>query len=546
MVAALNRGGLGLALCSAAWSSSCGPPTEPPTTTPDPPPACAPYSDTGAQSIAIAAGSRQVSPGVPHTVSAQVTPADRTRPVRFALTDTDRVFLESALVETDADGVATTTLYAQGNASDTFALHAAVDCLWARAASFQIVGAPRATLFVTPIAPVSSRRVVDTWVVSAHPGLSCSDFEGNPPPDGDPRTEDDNRPGRPIELREVPAGINLAVTVRAEQFAGGCRNVFGLNANVDAYMDVDIVNRPMQLAGATLELAFSLDEETAFDTLFDELVFESAGSLIEGVTGGPEGALDLDAVLDAMQSSSQDAAAFAQARTERDWRSAVLADSQMTLVGAGLRDLTRQWMQTGLSRLTSPGALTARLTAPELPDETAELELLSMDEQLPSQLGFSAESLASFVSEPNDFLRIGLAMQWAPAPLLQDSAESAALAQFPEVQSLPEAMASAFGCGQMASTLVAASPDPNQGEAFPSCDVDCAEGLCRDAMVVLWQRVAVHPLESVQWSFTGAAQADVGSDAQPLALRGSSVNGIVRGATELSIPGTFEGRAAGD
>jgi hypothetical protein len=63
--------------------------------------------------------------------------------------------------------------------------------------------------------------------VSVHVDQTCDNLQGVPFPDGLRLTTSES----PVRIVGVPPEVPLALVVRAEQFAGGCRVVPALRAN---------------------------------------------------------------------------------------------------------------------------------------------------------------------------------------------------------------------------------------------------------------------------------------------------------------------------
>ena len=92
------------------------------------------------------------------------------------------------------------------------------------------------------------------------------------------------------------------------------------------------------------------------------------------------------------------------------------------------------------------------------------------------------------------------------------------------------------------SIIVAAGSVP--GEAFDGCDEACAVALCREAMGVLWARVADSALPAVPWEISGASRAQIDDAARPVRLDGNWIGTIsVADFGSSPIQGPFSGSA---
>ncbi|HWO11719.1 MAG TPA: hypothetical protein VNN80_19630, partial [Polyangiaceae bacterium] len=403
--------------------------------------------------------------------------------VRFALLgEAENAFVNPSLVETGPDGFAQTSLTALAAAS-RFTVRAAASRL---SVTREVVtlGASQATLLVSP--NYLGSRPVASWAASVHANVSCASLTGVPFPDGSLLTTGDS----PVRVSAIPAEVPLAVVVRAEHFAGGCRSVPALRANSETEVSIDVMDRPIQTANLALDVSFGVEATEAPNPALDELAFRAVSPL----TGGASD--DLTALLDAMADAAQDRAAYDQARAAQGWSAALVAGLAPELPGSGLRSLVQGWMRAGIERLEQPGAMRGSLVSLG-PDSEAAFTLESVIGLTPQAAGFAAQNGASAVVEMEDILRLGTTLDWQPSPLLAQAATLSALELDPERVSAADAMATQFGCDDVARILVEAGA--SAGEAFAGCDAACTLALCEAAMGELWSRVAGSNLPAVPW-----------------------------------------------
>jgi hypothetical protein len=490
------------------------------------------FPNTGATSIEFRpAGELTMVAGETATIAVQVLPVGR-HTVRFALVDqadgADDAFLNPGVVETNDDGTTETQLTAL-TAASRFGVRAAA----ARVSStLQVVtlGASQASLVITPNYP--GKRPVEAWTASVHFNVACSTLQGVPFPDG--RLLSTGTPT--VRIDGVPAEVPMAVVVRAGEFAGGCRGVTPLRANTETPVSVDVMDRPMQTADLSLSVGFGVEATDAPNPALDELAFRT----VRPMTGTASD--DLAALLDAMSSLSADTVAFEQARSARGWRAALVAGLAPELPGSGLRTLVQNWMRSGIERLEAPDALRGTLTSAGTDGPTS-LTLQSVIGLSQEQSGFSAQNAASALAETEDFLRLGATLEFLPSTFFSAAANLAALDRDPERSSAADAMATQFGCDDVANIIVAAGDVP--GEAFPGCDGSCVLGLCRDAMGTLWSRVAGSSLPAVPWQISGAARAQIDDEARPTQVEGDWIGSIaVPDFATTPIQGPFSGQAS--
>jgi hypothetical protein len=487
------------------------------------------FPDADATSIVFRpAGQLGMVAGQTQELTVEVTPPGE-HTVRFALLgDTDGAFLSRSVVVTLPDGTGSTSLTALAAASN-FSVRAATSQV---STTLEVVTleASQASLVVTP--NYDGRRPVEAWVASVHPNTTCAALEGVPFPDGQlDATGTEN-----VRITGIPAEVPMAVVVRAGQFAGGCRGVPSLRASSETAIIVDVMDRPLQTAALELQVELGVAPAAAPNPALDELAFRAVSPL----TGGAND--DLTALVDAMSSLAVEPLAFEQARVAQGWRAALVGGLAPDLPGNGLRTLVQNWMRSGLDLLEAPDALQGTLTSLGA-DGSASLALRSVIGLPPAEAGFQRENTATAVAETEDFLRIGTTLEWRPSPFLAAAANWAALDRDPERTSAADAMATQFGCSDVADILVGVGSVP--GEAFADCDTACVEALCRDAMGVLWSRVGGSELPAVPWQITAASRAEVDAEARPAEVEGDWIGTLTVPDFETTpIGGPFSGESS--
>jgi hypothetical protein len=488
------------------------------------------FTDFPSKELRLVAGSSQeihvlVQPAGAHTV-------------RFALVGQEQdAFLSDNTRVTDEEG-STSTLLTVLSASSGFAVRAAVGRSVEEALRVVTLEANLGSLNLTPRYP--GHRTIQRWSASVHVGETCANLKGPPFPDGVALTTSS---GASVQLNRVPAGIPLAAVVRAEQFAGGCRSISALQASTNTLAEVDIVDRPLQVAELRLRLSLRVDATPQLNPVLDELAFRAV-KLLNGLADN-----DLAALLDAMSSLADDRVAFEQARSEQDWSSVLIDGLEEGLPGSGLRSLVHDWMRTGLTRFSEADAIVGTLSSPDAEGQ-ATFDLTSVASLEPTAAGFTLANAASVSAETDDLLRVGTTLNWQPSPFLATEAERVAIAESPGSRSsAPDGMAEAFDCAQLASLLVEVGTTPD--EAFPDCDEACLLELCDGAMQVLWSRVADSNLPSVPWQVSGASRAQIDAAARPTSVDGNWIGSLTLPAfgdapamEDAPIQGPFTGRSS--
>lgn len=480
-----------------------------------------PFEDTATSLEFLDAGDVTLVAGTPRELRVRVQPPGP-HIVRFALLRAEDAFLSNDVVTTDADGTGSTQLTAL-SASPGFSVLTMVGRL--QQALRVVALEPNLGSLLLQANYLGGTRTVPRWFASVHVNQSCAELTGPPFPDGVALASS----ARPeVQIDRVPAGTPLAAILRAERFAYGCRNIT-LRAGSNTISEVEVRDRPLQLAELALRLAFSVEQGPSLNPGLDELAFRAVSPLLGGASD------DLAAVLDAMSALATDSVAFEQARTERNWRGVLLDDLGGTMAGSGLRTMLDDWMSAGLGELSQPDAIVGTLAAPNSAGE-APFTLRSVSGLTPAAAGFSEESQASVSTESGDQVGVAVTLSWQPTPLLAVLAERVAVGET-GASSVPDALAQELDCVNLAELLVDAGASP--GEAFADCDDDCMLRLCGDAMAVLWSRVTDTPQELVPWQLSGVSTAEIDADARPISMSSTWV-----GSLTLSDPSSATGTLA--
>ena len=523
-----------LLLLSCLLPSCNGQTADPPP--PGPPPPIDPFADPTAMAIDFLHGQAtttllSVVTGTTEELAARVQPAGE-HLVRFALVGQANAFLNNDLVLTDADGIAKTQLTVLSASSGSFEVRAAVGDIY-QSLPVVTLDANIGTLILEVIYP--GHRTIPSWVASVHVGSTCADLIDPPfSADGDQVT---TGAGKTVQIDNVPANKPLAAVIRAGHFAGGCRNIGTLKAGANTIAEIDVVDRPVQLAEMSLRLTLSVDAADALNPGLDELAFRAAQPLNGSASN------DLDALLDAMSVLANDSVAFDQARSQRDWVGVLVRALPANLPGTGLRTMVHDWMSTGLRQLSAPEAIVGSLGSPSA-DGQASLQLSTVAGFDAATAGFVPGNVALLSAETDDLLRIGTTLGWQPTPFLVAAAERVAIAESPATRhSVPEALAEAFDCANVASLLADAGSTP--GQAYAGCGEDCMLALCQMAMEVLWSRVKDTSLPSVPWQLTGATHVTIDAEARPQSIDGNWIGSLtLSDSGDVPIQGPINGKAA--
>jgi hypothetical protein len=497
-----------------------------------------PFPDSSAEALRFDVGPELLLPaGAEQVLRLTVEPPGE-HTVRLAvLGDGAEAFLNESLIVTGSDGVTPPVTLSVLSAGRDFIVRAAVGSL---RSDLHVVTFPAntGTLVVTPT--YGKTRSVAEWTASVHLDKRCEDLVGNPPPDGSLRKAAPD--GAEIRIAQVPVERPLAVVMRAEQFAGGCRNVDPIQSGTETPVSVEVMDRAMHIDGAAVALRLGLELSGEVVPALNELVYRAVTPMAGGAAD------DLEAVLVAMSLAADTTQDFNSALEQNGWRTLLLSEIGTNLSGTGLRTLVRSWMEAGLTRLTASDAIVGTLRSSDQ-GEAATLVLDGVAGLAPAAAGFQSENAATMGVERNDFLLIGAPLTWLPSPFLSEVAQREAVAQLPGATSAPRALALSFDCERVAQLLVEQNGNAPPDEAFPGCDQGCVLDLCNGAMDALWARVEGSNLDAVLWDITAAAPATVDAEARPSEVEGTwagslSITNFPSGPAPMGGP--FAGVKASD
>jgi len=457
----------------------------------------------------------RLKPKMSHQLTVRATPPGSFR-IRFAFSGGDDpadAVLEASEVETDAEGIARVTLIAPSEPA-TFNVRASTPSALQVAHQSVVVSAFNVTtLRVEP--SYSGQRPIAEWTATTRAGVNCGDLPGNPAPDGD-RFGRAVPPNPLLEIDNVPVGVDLAVTVRAGHYIGGCLNVPALSEGDGNQVLVYASDRPLNLSATDLSLSLGA---TPPHLAFDKLLMASADLAESALLGGAKN--DVAALLDGMRdaTSALNRQAFNVARTQNGWDSAL--DSAFGKSAARrMRDPAQRWLAAGLLALDTPNALVGQLRAL---GSGVSLTPRAVAATTPSNAGFPGLFVGTWSAESNDTVLLGMDLDWAPSRLVTALAVAPALLEFPEATSAELALSLSVDCALVSQVLLAYGVGPGS-TAFASCDADCAVNLCRNALASAWNQAQLSSgAELATLSVTAAGPAQVGDEAQVTSLSGSWV-----------------------
>ncbi|HTA94107.1 MAG TPA: hypothetical protein VK745_31225 [Polyangiaceae bacterium] len=432
--------------------------------------------------------------------------------------------LDASEVDTDATGVAKVTLTAPSSPT-SFTVRASVATVQAWL-GVSVSASNYTTLLVLP--SYSGMRPVTEWTATASAGVKCAELMGNPPPDG-PLVAT-AAAGQALELVKVPVGVDLAVTLRAGHYIGGCADQSALSEEDGNQVLVYASDRPLNLAATTLALRFGPTQPAAaLSKLLSASISDAESALVNGATS------DVTALLDAMVAATATASRepFSAARLAQGWDSAL-----DTALGSGAATLLRapadRWFNAGLASFYAPDTFATQLSA--LPGGA--LMTLSTVAGVPAgSAGFPTTFQTTWSADSSDTLLLGTQLSWLPSRLLTALAVAPALLEVPQALSVESALSDSADCALVAQTLIAHGTTPGS-TAYAGCNESCVLDACNAAIAALWQNASdASGNVSATLSVTGTGAAVVGDDASVTSLSGSWVGQLQVGADTAPAAG---------
>lgn len=451
--------------------------------------------------------------------------------VRFALIgDALDGWIESAAVKSDEHGMATMELHAP-NQPTTFHLRASImlaDRQVGPSAETSVAVSAQGFGTVRVLPQYTGQRVVEKWTASVVARTTCADLGAVLP--GDPQGALVAKApfGEAPQVLHAPVGPNLAIAVRAGHYAWGCADTTDLKADGTLDVKVTIVDRPIDLGAADLDLSLTYQPDAG-----------DYGALLAGATHLlrdtflPEGSAEAGLVLAAMGAAAPtaQASAFSAARSLQGWDA--LASTHFAGLGKSLRERTTSWIASGLS-LQAP-TIKAHLGAKADAPGVANLQVASIGGIDAAAAGVPAGSPFAWTSEPNDTLILGGIVLWQPSRFLGATALAGARIEQPGAMTMADVLTKAADCAGLAVKL----------GGFDTCDAGCLEALCKKGLDDRWSlglgasAASAGQLGNLTITASGPAQID--DDARPLSFQGIWLGKVSTGAVSAQVKGSFVG-----
>jgi hypothetical protein len=350
-------------------------------------------------------------------------------------------------------------------------------------------------------------RPVPSFRASAFVRTTCKDLAKAAPMDGSPAR--DGAPFQPaIDLPSVPAGANVAVSVRIMHYAVGCLDVPDLAPNADRSISVDVYDRPLDVTALDLEarLTFTPTMQEQSDW---NLRMDAAGQLAL-LKFSPYGTTADEALrlLDAMSAAAMNNS-FASSRQSGSWDSKT--SSWLGQHMPSMRQRATTWLTNG-----KPFTLGDQLlhVGPGQPNQQTMIvpTAQAKDSGIVASVPFSA------VADADDTLRLEGPLDIWPTALATYGANLKAAIDVQAAKDVPTALAIQLDCSGLSTALL-----NGQQYAYGSCDQSCMKTLCESGLDAMWSagRDASQKIsDSLEVLVNASGKATVGDNAEPVELLG--------------------------
>jgi hypothetical protein len=422
------------------------------------------------------------------------------------------------------DGSASVTLQAPSKAA-SFRVRAAVGDGAAAEVEVRVTELGDGAVRVVP--RYEGARSLEGWTAIVVPRARCADLS--------PYAEDApdaalvvSGPDDDLVVDGVPVGPRLAVLARSSRKVGGCAEAVLERADQTKEVEVAVLDRPIQLGEADLEVELGLDGTAGPATP----LLERAALRIADATF-PEAGVPASILLDAMTGRLDDgpAAALATAR-EAGLDEALAAD--LATRGAAPREALLALLEPAT---TAPvGATSARLVSASAGAANALFSVETVFGVSAARAGAPIDHLVSFGATAGDVVLVGGVVFFFPSRLVGARAEHAIAARAPGATAAGE-LAAAIDCAAVATVV----------GPLDACDAACVEAACAGALDALWSSgldasAAASDLGALSFAVSGTGE--VADDAELVGFDGTWVGAVSAGVDQVALSGPASAEAA--
>lgn len=472
--------------------------------------------------LTLVPSSLRLSPGESSEIEIIVDPPERRKVQLALLGDTGGAYLDRSEIWTHpSTGRARVTLTVPAT-SEYLLLRASVGRAF-RELEIDVRNEVFGTLRVD--VRYSGFRTIHQWSVAVLPGKTCTrtnldTANYSDPFDAVPLPPQDGRPAfEPFDVINVPTQRWVAVLVRGDRLAFGCRDDIRIDVSREQSVRIALTDRPLQLDALDLPLALGWDPSAEMSSSFEVVVERMMAAFTSGA------ARDLDALLGEMQRLSETPDAFAHAATAEGW----LTRWANAYPDTWLSTRLRAWLARSVQDLFVGDLVTGRLHGSDDVRGLGWLELWSFGGVTPRAIGVPPQFNVELAAETSDRLRLETRLLWRSSRLLASLADAHAIPPSGGTPGVPQTLAELLDCST-ASGLLAGE----DGMGFETCDVECLATLCRSALGQMWRNAGNAVPEISELSLSGSGVTEIDDRAVPIAVQGSWVGR----ARVLDEPGT--------
>lgn len=478
----------------------------------------------------------QLEPGEATTLTVQVLPPD-VYTVQLALLGGDsNAYLERPTVETNADGVATTTLTVVPRSEPTriTVLARAND----KAVSREVAVLEPTVADLTVVPLYAGGRAFTQWEMLWGPHLSCDIGHDSPEWRNavvvDRKPIEDDAVAPEYEHFGVSARYPVTILVRAERYAYGCVSGMRLTAKANNRVEVNVTQRLADVSKAAFPIQFNIAPDNELwapllGTRDESSYIASLAGAFRGSASSDIGAL-LDVMSERVPASHQDD--YRKRRSTAAWDSVLATRLSPEGAQSGLSSRILRWLQDGALLLQSPNAFVGNLRVHE-GGQRSEVEMEQVAGHDAEICKIPGSHLASVTVDTQDVLRVGFDLRFLSSPLFTCLADiKASGADDAGVSNVLSALAVDFDCGLVSTWMAQASG----GMLYEGCDGQCGAALCREGLEVMWKRVVEKDINSSSFQVNAAGKAELSADAAVVGVEANWVGttSFVGQATSVS------------
>lgn len=494
--------------------------------------------------VTLEVANTQLEPGEATTLTVQVSPPD-VYAVQLALLGGDsHAYLERPTLETNADGLATTTLTVvpRSEPARITVLARANDKSVSR--EVEVLEPTVADLTLVPV--YAGGRAFTQWEMLWGPHLSCD--LGHDSPEWrnavvvDRKPVDDDGVAPEYEHLGVSARYPVTVLVRAQRYAYGCVSGVRLTAKANNRVEVNVNQRLADVSHLDFPMQFNVAPDNELwapllGTRDESPYIASLAGAFRGSASSDIGAL-LDVMSELVPTSHQDD--YRRRRSTAAWDSVLATRLSPEGAQSGLSSRILRWLQDGASLLQSPNAFVGNLRVHE-GGQRSEVEMEQIAGHDAEVCKIPRSHLASVTVDTQDVLRVGFDLRFLPSPLFTCLADiKAAGAADAGISDVLSALAVDFDCGLVATWMAQAS----DGVLYEGCDGQCGAALCREGLEVMWQRVVEKDLNASSFQVNAAGKAELSADAVVVGVEANWVGTTSVTGKATSVSGSLRSCAA--